>query len=634
MLNKKQISNIKEINPRKQWEKPKSEAYAAKVHTIDGKNILEVCLFKDLNPQYRWFFNKKKQWITYDVTKNSTTINKVLKTYNKDWSDYYCSSTTKEIIDNFFKNKEYPKGLSYITSFMNHVIEEKKEKREDAIKSKYLTLFYKQIPKGLDDFINDNIKKECFLFFWRERGIKTDSLILNDSYFCHCSHCGKEYEITSYAPSHNEIRYCEECGMKGILKARGISRNKLRYSDNIAFFQNKGKYLLLRCFHVSRNYTQSYGFTKYKEYARYVFYNGIAKMFCNERKTGMGNQIYCINDFELRKKVEIFDTQFILFGDLKHSLRGSFLEKQAEIINEAYNKPHQCLVTILKNMSLYSSIEYIYKFGLKKIAYAILLRGQDKSFKSIKLTGKTAEEVIGMSINILKTYDLENLTESILYLLKEMGCPKASVANNIIKNLTEKFAYMDYINLKNIITYNTNLTKLLNYISKQDYKSMSLALSDYKDYLMECNTLQLEMSETVLYPKDLLAAHARTTIQCKYKADAELEENFAKAVKKWSRKTFTHGDMFIAPVKSAEELILESKKFNNCAGGYCDRIAEGSSVIFIIKKNNLPDPFYMLELDPKRKVVIQCRGKAEGVLGQVSATEEVQKFVDLWMKKK
>ena len=84
--------------------------------------------------------------------------------------------------------------------------------------------------------------------------------------------------------------------------------------------------------------------------------------------------------------------------------------------------------------------------------------------------------------------------------------------------------------------------------------------------------------------------------------------------------------LLIRPARTQEELAEDGKALHHCVCGYIQRMAEGETAIFFIRKADAPDtPYFTLELQKKR--VIQCRTARNASYTQCP---EVLAFVQEW----
>lgn len=151
----------------------------------------------------------------------------------------------------------------------------------------------------------------------------------------------------------------------------------------------------------------------------------------------------------------------------------------------------------------------------------------------------------------------------------------------------------------------------------------------FRDYLLDCVTLGLELHDReVLLPKDLDAAHRRTIAQVKHRANEAKRAEFHKRSEKLERWRYEAGGLLIRPAADADELIAEGGSLHHCVGGYADRMADGETAIFFVRRLDAPDePYYTLEL--RNQSVVQCRSLYNA---GYEANPAVHDFVTAWLR--
>ena len=151
----------------------------------------------------------------------------------------------------------------------------------------------------------------------------------------------------------------------------------------------------------------------------------------------------------------------------------------------------------------------------------------------------------------------------------------------------------------------------------------------YRDYLADCVALGLDLDDrAVLLPKDLDAAHQRTIQMVKHKANEAKRPAFHKQAEKLQKWRYEASGLLIRPADDADELIAEGAALHHCVGGYADRMADGETAIFFIRRLDEPDrPYYTLELVNRR--VIQCRTRHNESYEQ---NPTVLDFVNEWLR--
>lgn len=155
--------------------------------------------------------------------------------------------------------------------------------------------------------------------------------------------------------------------------------------------------------------------------------------------------------------------------------------------------------------------------------------------------------------------------------------------------------------------------KIFKYLRNQARKKSYSTARDYADYIGECEKLGYDLKEpAVLYPTDLGTAHRRTSglvkIENSHVVEQSIKDKYEQLHKacEWSNDKYA-----IVMPKSAEEIITEGAILNHCVGSYCERVANGKSIILFLRKiDDLDKPFYTLEIRPNmyKFDFVQCRG--------------------------
>ena len=151
----------------------------------------------------------------------------------------------------------------------------------------------------------------------------------------------------------------------------------------------------------------------------------------------------------------------------------------------------------------------------------------------------------------------------------------------------------------------------------------------FRDYLLDCATLGLDLNDrAVLLPKDLNAAHRRTIAQVKHKANEAKRAEFHRRAEKLAAWRYEADGLLIRPAADADELIAEGGALHHCVGGYADRMADGETDIFFVRRLDAPDePYYTLEL--KNRSVVQCRTLHNA---SYEGNQAVYDFVAAWLR--
>lgn len=590
----------------------------------------------------RWFFEQgedRLHWVQYNVKTAKRTTRLPLLSGNWWYSNSISTQSLKEISVFFDRDRT----LQALHDEMRNILERKSIENATYIAEVNREIDGMPLPEGLETWIHEQvITNDRYLFYKRIREYVRDPLsgerINHTHYKGYCTRCNQEFQFWEQ-PRHGESTYCPMCGESVIYRAEGISRKQLVLTENIAFAQvMPGENFVIRCFHIDRDYTGKYKnvATGMKEFARYYFTPKRIWYSKNEEKFGMDHALYERAYFQLEKSFGIFDGEYAFkTDDLTDILQNTFLSKQSKTLTDMlatgnYNG-HE--IELLRAITKYPVVEYIYKMGFHSLAQTVVKYGVNKN-TGINLKGKTATEVLGIPLVQLKQFaDYKNFDVSQLHMARYMVKHDLMQFADMVKSAPiytlEKLEEFSAI---------VPVAQALKYLRKQDYvASVSLRISDYCDYIKECRYLEYDLTDKqILFPPHLNEAHARTILAKKFKLVSDKKEEFCKSISKWIKKGYSDGVFAIAVIPTPEDLIREAQAMHNCSAGYCDSIAAGRCSIWTIRECSAPDTaFYMLELSNDGRV-IQCRGVATGggYGGQPPATPEVQAFVDQWLAKK
>lgn len=201
-----------------------------------------------------------------------------------------------------------------------------------------------------------------------------------------------------------------------------------------------------------------------------------------------------------------------------------------------------------------------------------------------------------------------------------------TAARKFMENFREyhagDFKY-DFISNERLFTYWTEASA-----KKAADDNPAVFIRDYDDYVRECRSLNLNLADTAIRtPKNFLTMHARTSAEVKIKKNAELSRKIKSFYAKVHRLVeWTDGEYSVIMPSSAESIIREGKVQNHCVGGYCSRVAEGTSVILFIRKNSAKrTAFVTMEIKPnfEQIEIVQTRAKRNA-----DPDTEVKRFLE------
>ena len=484
-------------------------------------------------------------------------------------------------------------------------------------------------PADVVSWIEDECVQKTYIFYNRKRRKAV------------CSRCGAEYELDKDGCceelegeylQHDKNLICTACWHDAIAKADGKSCANLNEYFRVVIFVKKNNSLYASLSevivdftnhgpNVSRAFTALYKFNKNEQiYYRRPSWGGWVNMSHNIKLPtpagSMGWTKFENTYLYARNFDTVFDIPALKYAD----------------VNEVYRDHNLTAYGVMAYIPLamkYRSLELLRKAGYKKIfeekitgtRFSRACNWRATSIEKIlrvKSKGEAKEiRKEGLSLNELLAYQK--------YFREPICCPARYIP------MLADFEARDYTGNRSatIETY-MDMKSAADYIYNQKEKGNRATLSDYADYLRECEKLRYDMTKKhTLKPKNLLEAHARTSRIVAAKKDKIVAADFKRAIIRITgmEEPYIKDDLLIRPARSASELRAEGEALGHCVGGYAQKVASGHCAILFIRKLSAPDEsLYTLELSCQGKVS-QCRGK-----GNRDMTDAVKAFVDAWFK--
>ncbi len=175
-----------------------------------------------------------------------------------------------------------------------------------------------------------------------------------------------------------------------------------------------------------------------------------------------------------------------------------------------------------------------------------------------------------------------------------------------------------------------NTNRLLSYLEAQN-----IPWTDYRDYMYWLTNLSYPLDKSYRYPKDFEASHDKLMDEWQKELDrreAEKNKELDAKLMNWYEELMAQkvmhkhtDDLLICMPKSVAEIKREGRELHHCVGTYAERVADGKTNIFFIRKTAEPDtPYYTLEINNHGEMV-QCRGK-HNALAQGEIMQFAQDF--------
>lgn len=356
--------------------------------------------------------------------------------------------------------------------------------------------------------------------------------------------------------------------------------------------------------------------------------------------------------FEQWKRREKFEDRIgeLLSGEIEEgSLKQLYLTdcEKSGLDDFIRNNERFCPVNYLQLWMKYPQVENLVKQGFSRYVEQAIEKcrtsggyGYDSHyFLSLEQTKKY------INWNEVKPHRMLGIEKDELWLAKEYSIETMrlyiDMKNRGIRLTKQQVGLLEWLHPTEIRLffskpyhgYRVPIVHLLNYLGKQrqaeSNRSTNLINLRYLlDYWDSVNKVYGKMEVSLLYPKNLIAAHDNMILRVKEKESAELNEQMKL---RWNeRKHLSFRDekmgLMIFPCKTHGDLIEEGKQLKHCVAGYANAHARGDTTICFIRKIAEPEkPFYTLEY--KNGEVVQNRG-----LQNCATTKEVKDFEEEWLE--
>lgn len=465
-----------------------------------------------------------------------------------------------------------------------------------------------------------------------------------------CTKCGHE-EVTYKAPKHAKDAICEGCGIT--LKAKNSKYNATwccEYQDVIYFRKSSldaavlvGHQISIKqaIKEVAGKATMVY---EYANTAYYVFdYAG--KNLCVyeshwSNETHFTKTVYAVNSGK---------SYFwgIAIDSLLNAAKGTpyeYILKHADV-GPYLKDPSQQASHIIKLLDNYktghTAIELLYSAGFDAIANSKIC-GR-RNYAAINWKGKSITEALKLPMGMIRHFkpylqDGLNATENLklIQVLHRRKHTREEIEDSL--NLLEQTNNIELEHFLEILV--DKPSRMFNYFSKQlanypkTYSTLGSVARDFYDMLQDYKELDLKITTSRIYPKDLNQHHINLQKQIEIKANKQLDAEFKKRAKSLKKLMLENSDFLIKAFESSKELIEEGASLSHCVGRYAKRHADGETTILAVRKKDEPGKhFYTMEIDLKRKELIQCRGyKNKSYTHDPKLAEFVDGFINMVLK--
>lgn len=182
------------------------------------------------------------------------------------------------------------------------------------------------------------------------------------------------------------------------------------------------------------------------------------------------------------------------------------------------------------------------------------------------------------------------------------------------------------------------VSRVLPYLRRQAAREDGLAEAqaglffDLRDMLEDRAT---EPTEYELWPKNLRAAHDRLAEERKRRRATHYAADFARLAEKYAPLAWRDGDLCIRVAATPQELIDEGDTLHHCVGGYHQKHAAETDVIFFVRRARRPErSWYTLDIrmdrDAPKEVQLHGYRNEWCDRGRLHIPQRVRDFCNRW----
>lgn len=476
-------------------------------------------------------------------------------------------------------------------------------------------LYYKYSTVSLSKDEEDEVQRRMpqFLFYRRDkRTVETYCTICHERRITDKS----EIPVSCYPLGHNVKGLCPCCLEAVTYKHMGRSRKSYYAWENFLLVRviNKDE-VHLDCVGVRQYFEEDLMEPQYEAFLKnqYILTPGKAEKYSTKWR-GWGGYSWekvgrCTEPHFSHWVYGYADNSYFAIGTEK--LKNTFL-KYAMCGDDT----PAAFAAYLCRFAKHPNIEYLIKGGF---AYIVQNICQGNAGVYINYRTNDLKKMLRLNreeINLLRDRCIEDYRSYIEYRKHLSG-----LCTTEIINYWKEYKCICQDALELVKKYDINdFKKLLDYIGKQDTESTDrskrVLMHDYCDYIRECSKLKYDLtSRVVLFPKNFVRAHARTTkaMQSLLSAEQQARLEISNKLRSWLPYTDEARGLTVIVPETVQEIIDEGAKQNHCVGGYADRHAKGYLHILFLRKIDAPDiPYYTMEVSQEGRI-IQCRGYANNV---------------------
>ena len=451
----------------------------------------------------------------------------------------------------------------------------------------------------------------------------------------YCTACHDRFETKDKGLiqklKHKADGECPFCQGKVQLRQMDRGRATYRYYDNFAIFGNSGDDVRISCITVYQSFEEDIMEPVYDWYetVRYELSEGCAKEYRKAYDCKQNKMVW--QPLKRKPKEPLFHAGAFGSGYNGYHVLGfdaiesSFLKYLFKGMDSS--ELPQFFVTYYCRYAEHPQLEYLIHGGLKLLADSYI----NGALNQTRINWRTSD--LKKMLRLDKT-EIEYLKENEgreynQYIPFRRDIYRGRTSSETIRYYRE-FGYntvkIEYISDK----ISVSRKQVMDYVIKHRNKERNtFMLYMWSDYIRECEKLGYDLHDkSIVMPRDLAAAHERTSLIIKTENDLRLKYQLeiSNAARKKMEYTDKKRGLTVIIPESVEEIAREGRILHHCVGGYAKRHAEGTLHILFVRQIGKEDiPYYTMEVSLSGKIV-QCRGFRNNI--GVGSTPKPQEMID------
>lgn len=144
-----------------------------------------------------------------------------------------------------------------------------------------------------------------------------------------------------------------------------------------------------------------------------------------------------------------------------------------------------------------------------------------------------------------------------------------------------------------------------------------------KDYIRMCKQMEVPYEK---FPKDVRKLHNAISANYRVKRDEIKAQAFDRKCTEYKEVGITSDRYFIRFPNDLADLIMEGSTMHHCVASYADRVIDGTSIIFFMRKAEDPEtPYITMEFDRQGQLV-QARKSRNAPIGNSEESAFIRQF--------